>query len=199
MTSNVNPKASTTMTKVLTAIAKNNDERSGNTSGRKMFQFLLTVMEFVSRLPPQQNSLPKVNGQLLRVIGSRCAAEPDLRKSYPDVAGMVIHALLDTREITHMRVDVLQSEIARSSLFSIFRSSIPFELGDSEPIPAATRDRRALLLLHEATDGGEWRINDWSTSKPIKKWHGVKTNAEGRVVKLELEHHNMTGALFADR
>ena len=48
-------------------------------------------------------------------------------------------------------------------------------------------DRAALVALYEATDGPNWTINtNWLTDAPLGEWHGVKTDASGRVVELDL-------------
>lgn len=49
-------------------------------------------------------------------------------------------------------------------------------------------DRKVLLRLYQATGGGSWKHQDgWAeNAADLGSWYGVTTNAEGRVVKLEL-------------
>ena len=48
-------------------------------------------------------------------------------------------------------------------------------------------DRVALVALYEATDGPNWIDNEnWLTDAPLREWHGVDTDASGRVVRLRL-------------
>ncbi|MDE2783399.1 MAG: Ig-like domain-containing protein [Gemmatimonadota bacterium] len=48
-------------------------------------------------------------------------------------------------------------------------------------------DRAALVALYEATDGPNWTDNtNWLSDAPLREWYGVKTDASGRVVELDL-------------
>ena len=48
-------------------------------------------------------------------------------------------------------------------------------------------DRAVLVALYNATDGPNWRdATNWLTDKPVREWHGVDTDATGRVVRLDL-------------
>ena len=57
-------------------------------------------------------------------------------------------------------------------------------------------DRAALVALYEATDGPNWRNNtNWLTDAPLGEWHGVITDATGRVVQLWLQSNALTGPI----
>ena len=57
-------------------------------------------------------------------------------------------------------------------------------------------DRAALVVLHNATDGPNWNINtNWLSDRPIGEWHGVTTNSNGRVIKLDLFSNQLTGEI----
>ena len=48
-------------------------------------------------------------------------------------------------------------------------------------------DRAALVALYNATDGPNWVDNtNWLTDAPLRQWYGVRTDASGRVIRLEL-------------
>ena len=48
-------------------------------------------------------------------------------------------------------------------------------------------DRAALVALYHATDGPDWiNSENWLTDAPLGDWHGVDTDASGRVVRLDL-------------
>jgi len=52
-------------------------------------------------------------------------------------------------------------------------------------------DRAPLVALYNATNGSRWSKHDnWLTDKPLAQWHGVRTDASGRV-----EFVNLTGRL----
>ena len=43
------------------------------------------------------------------------------------------------------------------------------------------------MTLYEATDGPSWvDAENWLTDAPLGEWYGVDTDAEGRVVRLDL-------------
>ncbi|CAN0053544.1 unnamed protein product [Pylaiella littoralis] len=62
---------------------------------------------------------------------------------------------------------------------------------------SAEMDRDVLLLLYQTTGGESWdRKEGWAeNAADLGSWHGVTTNADGRVVKLELKFLNLTGPL----
>ena len=63
------------------------------------------------------------------------------------------------------------------------------------PVPAGSvaSDRAALVALYKSTGGTRWvtRTN-WLTSRPLGTWHGVTTNATGRVIELNLIANYLT-------
>ena len=57
-------------------------------------------------------------------------------------------------------------------------------------------DREALTALYNATGGRGWtNRNGWLSDAPLSRWHGVKTDAEGRVVELELVINGLSGVI----
>ena len=68
--------------------------------------------------------------------------------------------------------------------------------GDGDtPTPA---DGNSLAALYNATDGRNWRNNNgWLSDQPIGQWYGVVTNADGRVVGLQLDENRLSGEIPA--
>ena len=59
-------------------------------------------------------------------------------------------------------------------------------------------DRDALVALHHATSGANWRSNrNWLSNAPLDQWYGVTTNSSDRVTELELSFNGLTGQLPA--
>lgn len=57
-------------------------------------------------------------------------------------------------------------------------------------------DRVALEALFEATDGPNWAdANNWRTDEPLGEWSGVRVDATGRVVGLDLCINNLSGPI----
>ena len=60
-------------------------------------------------------------------------------------------------------------------------------------------DRAALVALYNATDGPNWTNNThWLSNRPIGEWHGVTTDASGRVVELSLRDNQLSGQIPAE-
>ncbi|MDE0260606.1 MAG: hypothetical protein OXR82_19735 [Gammaproteobacteria bacterium] len=57
-------------------------------------------------------------------------------------------------------------------------------------------DRDILTALYETTDGANWEESgNWVTDAPLAEWHGVETNADGRVVSLDLKGNGLRGPI----
>ena len=69
-------------------------------------------------------------------------------------------------------------------------------------------DREVLELLYEELDGDNWGdelvgevgedwwfSENWLTDKPLDEWYRVSTDADGRVVRLELSYNGLTGEI----
>lgn len=55
-------------------------------------------------------------------------------------------------------------------------------------------DRDVLVAFYDATGGKHWKENaNWNTDAALRHWHGVKVNAQDRVVELNLPRNNLTG------
>ena len=57
-------------------------------------------------------------------------------------------------------------------------------------------NREILVALYNSTNGPNWTNNtNWLTDAPLGDWHGVETDENGRVTKLELGFNNLSGSL----
>ena len=60
-------------------------------------------------------------------------------------------------------------------------------------------DRAALAALYNATDGANWLNNrNWLSNGPMGEWHGVTTDSDGRVTRLDLRYNQLTGEIPAE-
>ena len=60
-------------------------------------------------------------------------------------------------------------------------------------------DRAALVALYNATGGATWTNNtNWLSAMALSQWHGVSTDANGRVTDLYLTDHNLSGEIPAE-
>ncbi|MCY4509452.1 MAG: M12 family metallo-peptidase, partial [Acidobacteria bacterium] len=59
-------------------------------------------------------------------------------------------------------------------------------------------DRAVLTAFYDATGGPGWRIStNWKTEAPLRDWHGVTTDSDGRVSELVLGWNDLTGPIPA--
>ena len=69
-------------------------------------------------------------------------------------------------------------------------------VSDCPPAGSVADDRAALTALYDAADGDGWRVNaNWNSDAPLGDWHGVGTDASGRVVELDLSGTGASGRL----
>ena len=55
-------------------------------------------------------------------------------------------------------------------------------------------DREILEAVYEVLRGPEWTKSDnWLTDRPLRDWHGVTTDGEGRVTGLDLTNNRISG------
>ena len=80
-----------------------------------------------------------------------------------------------------------------SPAFRTWLRSIPSHSGTGSECPPLT-DRDVLGLLFESTGGQSWANHgNWLTGAPLDVWHGVMTDASGRVQGLDLQWNGLTG------
>ena len=78
--------------------------------------------------------------------------------------------------------------------WSGWASGVPSATGVDLPESAA--DRAALVALYNATDGANWTDNtNWLSDGHVGEWHGVTTDASGRVTELDLRESQLIGML----
>ena len=66
-------------------------------------------------------------------------------------------------------------------------------------VGSASTDREALEAFYDATGGPNWtNRTNWKTSAPLGQWHGVTTDADGRVTHVLLRRNNLTGRIPAE-
>ena len=85
-----------------------------------------------------------------------------------------------------------------SPAFRMWLRSIPSHSGTGTECPPLT-DRDVLEILFESTGGRSWTDHyNWLTGAPLEEWHGVVTDASGRVRRLTLTDNGLTGVIPAE-
>ena len=77
------------------------------------------------------------------------------------------------------------------------RGSVSARPRTCEVDPATVeRDREVLVAFYKATGGDNWTAaENWLSPQPVDTWHGVRTDASGRVSSLYLPENGLTGPL----
>ena len=71
-----------------------------------------------------------------------------------------------------------------------------FVAGAAAQEGSVASDRAALEALYDATGGADWKNNtNWKTAAPLGEWHGVTTDADGRVTELILLANGLAGRI----
>ena len=53
--------------------------------------------------------------------------------------------------------------------------------------------------LYNATNGSSWQDDtNWLSNRPLGEWHGVSTDADGRVADLRLDGKQLSGSILAE-
>ena len=79
---------------------------------------------------------------------------------------------------------------------------LPTPTAIRQPTPRAgdvNTDRAALAALYNATNGSSWQDDtNWLSNRPLGEWHGVSTDADGRVADLRLDGNQLSGPIPAE-
>ena len=83
-------------------------------------------------------------------------------------------------------------------LFAVL-TAVLFSGGNARAQGTVATDRAALEALYDATDGVNWTTStNWTTTEPLSAWHGVTTDADGRVTNLNLFLNGLYGEIPAE-
>ena len=73
------------------------------------------------------------------------------------------------------------------------------EFNDLDILGLPSCEREALVALYNATNGDNWTTNThWLSAQPLGDWHGVTTDANGRVTGLLLTVNQLRGSIPAE-
>ena len=108
-----------------------------------------------------------------------------------DEGGTFLPGYVGVREVPGEALhEIMASFTGEAGGFSTFTLIAVSSSGPAAATPdqsAIEEDREALVALYNATDGPSWEIGaNWLSDLPIDQWGGVNTDADGRVVGLNL-------------
>ena len=143
----------------------------------------LTRMELSWSAPPSDGGAA-ITGYRIEVSESLMSWN-DLESDTGSTATTLSHTGLTAGSTRHYRVSAINS----------VGTGPPSNLAAARTSTTGT-DRAALVALYNATDGPNW-TNDtnWLTDEPLGAWHGVFTDASGRVTGLRLYENGLSGSI----
>ena len=81
----------------------------------------------------------------------------------------------------------------------VFAAFLLLTVGNALAQGSVATDKAALVALYNATDGANWITStNWKTTEPLSTWHGVSTDANGRVTGLSLAQNQLSGPIPAE-
>ena len=147
--------------------------------------------QLTGEIPPELGQLTQLTS--LRLSGNRLTGEiPVELGNLAQLNRLYLHSNELTGPIPSWLVNL--TELLELSLWSNeLTGTVPPEL-------APAQDRAALVVLYLQTDGPNWTDNtNWGRFyAPVSEWHGVSTDAQGRVEELRLSANGLTGTIGAE-
>ena len=121
-------------------------------------------------------------------------AEVTWESSDPSVATVSVDGLVIAISNGTTRVTAMSGS---ASTFAVV--SVVIEGPDPGTGTGPSPDREALVSFYNATDGQNWTSNaHWLSEEPVGDWYGVTTDANDRVVRLDLMNNSLKGLLPAE-
>ena len=81
----------------------------------------------------------------------------------------------------------------------VFAALLLLTGGNARAQGTVATDRAALVALYNATGGANWTNNtNWTSNEALSEWHGVTTDANGRVTDLYLTQNGLSGEIPAE-
>ena len=87
----------------------------------------------------------------------------------------------------------------RKRAIFVFAAFLLLAAGNARAQGTVATDRAALVALYGATDGANWTNNtNWTGNEALTDWHGVATDANGRITRLSLSGNGLSGEIPAE-
>ena len=156
------------------------------------------------KIPTEFGNLPNLTllslhqNQLSGHVPSELGRLSELRilsVSTNQLSGTLPQSLTGLSQLTTLRFDYNDGLCAPNDAFLEWLNGIEDRWG---PVcqPSHAGDRTALVAVYNATDGSNWANNtNWNSEQPLFAWHGVVTDDNGRVIRLNLNGNRLTGVI----
>ncbi|MDE2715522.1 MAG: hypothetical protein OXI33_00710 [Chloroflexota bacterium] len=171
----------------------------------RVVDLVLSENNLTGQIPPEIDGLADLGGLFLEENSLSGPIPPEIGNlsqltrlflDHNQLTGQIPDSFLQLQQLGNFRADI-QNCVPETAEFTAWLERIP----NREATVCTAADRAALVRLYEATDGPHWtNSTNWTTdgqtdAAPLGDWHGVTTDASGRVTRLELGGNNLTGAL----
>ena len=156
---------------------------------------------------PEMNNRPTVVGMIedQRLVEGGPAVELDVFDAFsdPDADTLKYAAISSDEQVA--AVEAMEAKITIRPV-SAGKATISVRATDPGGLSAtlnfivttvvSSPDRNTLIAFYNVTGGPNWtnRAN-WLSNAPLNAWHGVTTDADGMVTRLELNGNNLQGPL----
>ena len=170
----------------------------------RVIRLILNNNDMTGEIPPALGSLEKLQtlflnnnnltGRIPLALGNLNELTALVLSSNPGLSGALPQSLTELTSLTSLNLQDTKLCAPGNEEFqtwlSGFRHSIP---------TCAKTHRDFLITLYDATGGDNWtNSTNWKSNKPLGEWHGVVTDAYGRVTELNLQDNNLSGPIPAD-
>ena len=171
---------------------KNGDARITATSGNVSASAGITVSQTVARILITPPSATLTSAQRTVQLEATVLDQNDM----PVTEAILVWASSDTSVATvdaEGLVTALKNGDAR-----ITATSGDVSASADVTVMGLNPDRDALVALYNEASGPDWATRtNWLSDVPLGEWHGVATDADGRVTHLKLFRNNLKGTIPA--
>jgi len=161
----------------------------------------VTVME------TEMNTRPQAVGMIadLRLVEGGPAEELDVSGAFRDPDGDKLAYSAVSSDDQAATVEAMEERITIRPV-SAGRATISVSATDPDGLSAtqhfnvttvvSSPDRNALIAVYNRTGGPDWTDQaNWLSNAPLDAWHGVTSDADGMVTRLELNGNGLRGPL----
>ena len=106
-------------------------------------------------------------------------------------------ATLSREDTAQLRQDITShSHHGRLRSVLVFAAFLLLTGGNAHAQDSVAADRAALMALYNMTGGANWTNKTyWLSNEALSEWHGVQTDANGRVTHVDLAQNGLSGPL----
>ncbi|MDE0290080.1 MAG: fibronectin type III domain-containing protein [bacterium] len=135
-------------------------------------------------------------GQMAAFLSRAFALSAAGSAGFTDTSGHLFEAEIDALAAARITAGCSLNPLRYCPRDAVTRGQMASFITRALNLTASSSDRDALVALYNATDGPNWSNNtNWLSGRPIGEWHGVITDAGGRVTSLSLDGNQLSGQI----